>query len=73
MTIIEDIRRRGERQIHKAALAIQRGDFEAKRKHLEEAEVCRRLLLEAGEPGLNPSLNADEAPERCLETEDLFS
>jgi hypothetical protein len=72
MTIPDQIRRRGERALHKAALAIQRGDIEEKRKFLGEAEMCRKLLVEAGEPDLEPVLDPD-AVERCDQTEDLFA
>lgn len=71
MTIPDQIRRRGERALHNAAIAIQRGDFTAKRKFLEDAEMCRKLLLEAGEPDLEAVIDPD-AVERCRETEDLF-
>jgi hypothetical protein len=70
-SIPDQIRRRGERALHNAAMAIQRGDVPAKQKALADAEVCRRLLLEAGEPDLEPVLDPD-AVERCRETEDLF-
>jgi hypothetical protein len=71
MTISDQIRRRGERALHNAAMAIQRGDVGAKRKFLDDAEMCRKLLLEAGEPDLEPVLDPD-AVERCTETEDMF-
>lgn len=72
MTIPDQIRRRGERALHKAALAIQRGDIEAKKKHLDLVEFCRNRLREAGEPDLEPVIDPD-AVERCSETEDLFA
>jgi hypothetical protein len=71
MTIPDQIRRRGERALHNAAIAIQRGDVEAKRKFLGDAEVCRKLLLDAGEPDLEPVFDPEN--ERCSETEDMFS
>lgn len=71
MTIPDQIRRRGERALHNAAIAIQRGDVPSKIKHLKEAEFCRRLLIEAGEPDLEAVIDPD-AVERCRETEDLF-
>lgn len=49
MTIPDQIRRRGERALHKAALAIIRGDMDAKAKHLDEAKYWERLLKAAGE------------------------
>jgi hypothetical protein len=71
-SIPDQIRRRGERALHNAAMAIQRGDVEAKRKFLDDAQMCRRLLLEAGEPDLEPVMDPD-AIERCDQTEDLFA
>jgi hypothetical protein len=71
VTIPDQIRRRGERALHNAAIAIQRGDVAAKIKFLADAEVCRKLLLEAGEPDLEAVIHPD-AVERCSETEDMF-
>jgi hypothetical protein len=70
-SIPDQIRRRGERALHNAALAIQRGDFEAKKKYLDLVEFYRNRLREAGEPDLEPVMDPD-AIERCDQTEDLF-
>lgn len=67
---IDQIRRRGERALHRAAQAIRDGDIETKIKANNEAAVCNALLKAAGEPALN--VETMPLTERCEATEDLF-
>lgn len=65
--IPDQLRRKAEDALHKAALAMQANDIETKRQHLEEAGFWLRLLKDSGEEFER------DIPEQCSETEDFFA